>query len=307
MFEDLVEELLKQAYPSLTWIRTKKSHDGNRDFFSSNDGKSIWAECKNYEDCISLKVIAPTLVMAQIHNADTIMFFSFSPINSGTRIKLSLYAESTGKSVLIYDDGILDEMIILSMDALSERVRPSPEDIYNSEPRQQKIEFCINRDPVVGVADESRFMIPYEDVNEIDYLSLFEIVICIDLPDNTDYNKITISFPICTQNERYNFICKDIDNNTLEFSSRSQCLHKRIPIKVLHYDKYILLPNIHVKVANDNGTIIEDSTPSRQVKLEWNNEINLIGEDYRNTVDDFEKRILDKAWPAKPAGIPSPG
>ena len=81
IFEEMVFKLLESIYPKSTWFPTNTTHDGNKDFWTHNDGRTIWAECKNYKEPIALKVIAPTLVMAQLCNANEIYFFSVSPIN----------------------------------------------------------------------------------------------------------------------------------------------------------------------------------------------------------------------------------
>ncbi len=66
-FEELIGELLNLLYQDVHWEKTKMTHDGSKDFLGQKeDGSFIWAECKNYRDKVSLKVVAPTLVMAEI-------------------------------------------------------------------------------------------------------------------------------------------------------------------------------------------------------------------------------------------------
>lgn len=74
-FENLIEELLRIKY-GMSWKRTGKSHDNNRDFHLTTTNYREWAECKNYKNSISMETIAPTLVMAQIFDVNKIIFFS---------------------------------------------------------------------------------------------------------------------------------------------------------------------------------------------------------------------------------------
>ena len=84
-FEAIIEILLKEMFPGLKWVPTQITNDGNKDFWAVKQGDIYWAECKNYASALELKIIAPTLLMAQLCNADEIYFFSVSPINSNVR------------------------------------------------------------------------------------------------------------------------------------------------------------------------------------------------------------------------------
>ena len=101
-FEMLIETLLNLMYngENIEWEKTPTTHDGNKDFIGKRDnGSSIWAECKNYNEKISVKTIAPTLVMAEIDDIQEILVFSYSEINSSAKKKLIQYANKREKNI----------------------------------------------------------------------------------------------------------------------------------------------------------------------------------------------------------------
>lgn len=111
-FEELIEELLNLLYQDVHWEKTKRTHDGNKDFLGEkDDGSYIWAECKNYSERISLKVIAPTFVMAEIKDIQEILVFSYSAINKNTKKKLLYYANKREKRIYYYDDVNLEKLL----------------------------------------------------------------------------------------------------------------------------------------------------------------------------------------------------
>ena len=82
--EDLVEQLIKAMFPNEKWRRTQKSYDEKRDFVYPQDETfpdQKWAECKNYNENLSINTIAPTLVMGAINQIQHIYIFSYSKLN----------------------------------------------------------------------------------------------------------------------------------------------------------------------------------------------------------------------------------
>ena len=113
-FERLVEKLLNLMYDgeNIEWEKTHTTHDGNKDFIGKkDDGSAIWAECKNYNEKISVKTIAPTLVMAEIDDIQEILVFSYSEINSSAKKKLIQYANKREKNIYFYDDINLEQIL----------------------------------------------------------------------------------------------------------------------------------------------------------------------------------------------------
>ena len=111
-FENLVKKLLIAEYGNAAFQETKGSWDGNKDFYYYSEENNYWAECKNYSSNIDLKILASTLIMAQLSNIDIILYYSYSPININTKAKLLLNANKNGKIIYFYDDIVLEQKIL---------------------------------------------------------------------------------------------------------------------------------------------------------------------------------------------------
>ena len=84
-FENLVKKLLIAEFGKAVFQGTRDSWDGSKDFYYYSQKKKYWAECKNYASNINLKVLASTLIMAQLSEIDTILYYSYSAINVNTK------------------------------------------------------------------------------------------------------------------------------------------------------------------------------------------------------------------------------
>lgn len=114
-FEDLIEMILCRLFPEkrLKFSPTKKSHDGSKDFWALDGNHDLWwAECKNSAPNLSLKIISPTLFMAELYDIDYLMIFSYSRLNSNLLRKIGIYSNRHGKRTFIYDDEHLEKLII---------------------------------------------------------------------------------------------------------------------------------------------------------------------------------------------------
>lgn len=115
LFENLVEKILLKLFPErkLKFTPTKETHDGSKDFWAiDSNNKKWWAECKNYTQNLSLKVLSPTLFMAELYDIDFLLFFSYSPLNNNLLRKIGIYSRRHGKRAFIYDDVNLENLII---------------------------------------------------------------------------------------------------------------------------------------------------------------------------------------------------
>ena len=113
-FEDLIEVLIPLMFPKESWRRTQMSYDGKRDFVCPEDEflpDRKWAECKNYNNNVSINVISPTLIMGAINGIEAIYFFSYSQLNDYAIDGLLQYSKSTNKEVRVFDGSVLDKLI----------------------------------------------------------------------------------------------------------------------------------------------------------------------------------------------------
>ena len=123
-FEDLIKDLLIAEYGKKAFQSTKYSWDGSKDFYYYSKQQSFWAECKNYSSNIDLKVLASTLIMAQLSEIDTILYYSYSPITINAKAKLLINAEKNGETVYFYDDDILEQKIFQYWEQIGEHYFP---------------------------------------------------------------------------------------------------------------------------------------------------------------------------------------
>jgi hypothetical protein len=114
-FEKLIATLLPKLYPG-EWTPTKYSWDGKKDFYQQRGSERRWAECKAYNKPISINIVSPTLIMALIDDASVILLFSYSPINRNARLYLGQFGSLTSKKIRIFDDEILEDLILTQAD-----------------------------------------------------------------------------------------------------------------------------------------------------------------------------------------------
>lgn len=117
LFEELIGDLLALEYPGKTFRRTQTTHDGSRDWELSMPllhglNADIWFECKYRKDNLAADEVAMTLVMAYIEDARQIVFFSYSPVNREFTKKISRFSERSKIPVFIYDDVLLESLIL---------------------------------------------------------------------------------------------------------------------------------------------------------------------------------------------------
>lgn len=115
LFEYLVEVLLNNLFEdrNIIFTATQASHDGSKDFWSIDDSEEVWwAECKNYTESIALTQLAPTMLMAELYEVEHLMFFSYTKLNSNLIRKIGLYSIKHQKNVYIYDDEVLEQLVL---------------------------------------------------------------------------------------------------------------------------------------------------------------------------------------------------
>ena len=116
LFESLVEELLKIEYPNANFKHTGWTRDGGKDFESElsffNGNEKAWAECKYHQKTLPIHDVSMTLFMAYIESAQTILFFSYAPVNSEFHKYIDLYQKKSDKIIKIFDDIALEELIL---------------------------------------------------------------------------------------------------------------------------------------------------------------------------------------------------
>ena len=124
LFENLIEELLNAIYPGQKFYKTKKTHDGNRDFeyfvpLLEDVQSKIWMECK-YRTAGTLPIhdVSMTLLMAYIEGVSQILIFSYSKVTNTFFDYIAEYKARSGKDVRVYSDCELEELIFKYKDKI---------------------------------------------------------------------------------------------------------------------------------------------------------------------------------------------
>lgn len=298
-FENLINELLKILYGK-KWVRTGKSHDNNRDFWTlmkTEDGQNkLWAECKNYRDKIALDVLAPTLVMAQIYGVNTIIFFSRSQINTRAKDKILLYGEKTKKRIIFYDADILESLIINNKNFLPPKYRPNQ--IFDEDTSSKDIlEIFFFQDPILGSVISDDKFINYKSALKIHYNEFFTLLFVIK---NSTSDKINISLSFSKENsDRFCFEYMDmnIDSNKQEWCKikLEKGEGKAIPLNLrpILFKSTIQLPCFDITILTADGIKTELKTEPKTVKCTWIGQTKLIGSSYEKILYNFEEYLLD--------------
>lgn len=119
-FEDLVASLLSSYLFPGTWEATGSGSDGAKDFVRQSVTEKEWAECKIFGRSLSLRTLAPTLVMAQIEEVNKIYFFSYSRVTNNSLKYLARFSEDVGKKICVFDDDGLEGLILSAQPIMKE-------------------------------------------------------------------------------------------------------------------------------------------------------------------------------------------
>lgn len=283
-FENLVKKLLIAEFGKSVFQGTRDSWDGSKDFFYYSQQKKYWAECKNYASNIDLKVLASTLIMAQLSEIDTILYYSYSAINVNIKAKLLLNANKKGETIYFYDDDVLEQKIFQYWDCIGKEFFPE----FFKENRQfEKIEYnCETKCLLYGNPLDLETTIEGYEIKRLALFKMFEMDICIINRENSS-NKVTFGFKKLTQlKTQFNVFPEHM------FKSKTE-------IVLTPYEgKIIRLWLIPIK---ENCTIPNPYINDRQIGLPKNVEFKalesrhserLIGQSYEQYLSNFKNNVL---------------
>lgn len=180
LFEELVGVLLHEQF-SEQWSQTQASWDGGKDFEKDYDGGEgySWAECKIYGKTISIRTISNTLVMAvNEENVREILIFSYSRLNSNAVGHLGDFSSATGIKVNVFDDELLELLILRSRVATTKYFKNIEVNPYQIEPFSVR-SFLSNSPHIerVMLNDQEGLHKSRKALFEINSACLFEIFI----------------------------------------------------------------------------------------------------------------------------------
>lgn len=297
-FEDLVEDLLTLMYGK-KWNRTPKSHDGSRDFYVCLNDEILWAECKNYRDVLSLKILAPTLVMAQVCDANTILFFSRSEINSKAKEKITLYGASTSKAILFYDGKTLEKIIIEYNDQLSPNNQiPSHllKDVLIEEGSVSVSEFFFPSPLSKMIATEKDFA-DYRKVSVLHYNEPFSLMITL-CNNGTESCNTEICFAEDNVDRNYyEYLNRYISYNSRRIKSfilkPGESVAFSLSLRVTKFKKNLFLPNFQVNYQYSNHKASKWMSEFIKVECKWIGQTKLLGSHYNKIIQKVEDTLTN--------------
>lgn len=293
IFEDIIEILLKEMFPDLEWTPTHITNDGNKDFWAAKCNEIYWAECKNYSPNIELKIVAPTLVMAQLCNASEIFFFSVSPINSNTKKKICYYSQINQKKIHFVCDTVLENLLLQfnTTRAFFSHINNLPRIIDTHLVPEQYI--LVMKNPFLNIITDDQIIgEPIEKIglNEIISEQIFII-------NNDIMNNLEFTIEVDVHNEDlycFEYLEECLPSDIAEISDKYsikpyEVFTKTYNFRVLKYKSQLQLPSLRIKYANRINE--EESIFEQYVKCESIGKINLVGIEYENIKKAFSARL----------------
>lgn len=283
-FENLVKKLLIAEYGKAVFRGTRESWDGSKDFYYYSQQRKYWAECKNYTSNIELKVLASTLIMAQLSEIDTILYYSYSAINVNTKAKLLLNASRKGKTIYFYDDKVLEQKIFQYWDYIGEDFFPefSKEDMQFEKSEHNYESKCL----LYGNPLDLETTIEGYEIKNLTLFKMFEMDICIINREQSS-NKISFGFKKLTQlKTQFEVFPEHM------FKSKTEIILAPYEGKVIRLWLIPIKENctIPIPYINDRQIGLPKNVEFKALELRKNGR--LIGQSYEQHLSNFKKNVL---------------
>lgn len=285
-FERLVKRILDLEYGPNRWHATGDSWDGSRDFEWRTARSYKWAECKNYEDKISLNTFSNTLVMAIIDFADEILIFSYSSLKQPVLDKLLKYADISQKKIKIYADESLEEIIFSHFNELKYDFFPTANFAeIDLECLMPYISCQIIADPIIAYTMNEKLEAIEKSPSDIN----FDTTLCLNIYIyNRSSRKIALKistkwipgeFTVLNPNKRTD---KKIivDSNAVEV--------KKIYFRAIKYN-----PILHFPIVTINCISGERKFLFGTVKCSWIGDCVLQGASYKKIKNEFLIKVIN--------------
>ena len=297
LFETLVKHLLQAKY-GVEWHQTKKSHDDNRDFwiFLEAEQRHIWAECKNYSKSIAMDILAPTLVMAQIYDANTILFFSHSPINRFAKNKILAFGAKVKKQIFFYDAEILENLIWEYRDVLPPKYRP-PKSCAPANPDNLPAELYFFQGVINGIREDDECYQNLSSISGVRYNETFSLIFLISNPFPDEKLRVKISFSE-DDSDRFWFQYLNKGVSATESQWYEQYLEGgegcAIPLNMrpIRFASTLRLPGFQIESVTGNGETYARTFRPTKVSCHWVGQTKLIGSQYEEILRATEAQLV---------------
>lgn len=298
LFEELIEKLLYLMYGQ-KWQKTGTTHDGNKDFYLLKSDERFWAECKNYKGTIELKTLAPTLVMAQVCDADVILFFSRSSINKYAKEKITSFGYKSSKKIVFYDAEILESLILKYNDKLPTEFQV-PQDIQSQISKEiNPLNVSVFFFPSVFscmITEEDNYK-RYTTATILHYNEPFSLLLtCCN--NSIESGELEISFAEDNEDRKhYEYLNSNISLNSMHIDkvhldpgeSKAFLINLRVSI----FKPSILLPQFTLRFITSNDKTIEWTSKRKSVECKWVGRTKLIGVHYNNIIEKVESNLVE--------------
>lgn len=287
-FEELIKNILDLEYGKNRWQDTGETWDGSRDFEWRTPDSYKWAECKNYSSNISLNVISNTLIMAMIDFADEILIFSYSKIKEPALKKLIQFADISQKTLKIYADESLEEIILVHMTELKDIFFADfPLDAIANQFLPPYISCNILSDPVtaynmdmdLGYIPRKPSKINFDSILCLSILIYNQSAKNISITIELNWEKSKNCFRVLNPKEE-KIICFELSANTT--------IIKKIYFETIIYKDKLNYPRVVVSNSDFQKEYTFGFT-----KCSWIGECVLQGSSYKKIKGDFQAKILN--------------
>lgn len=288
LFEKLVDELLRAMFPRATFTHTTWSHDGGKDFVYGfpffDEELKIWAECKFHKKALPIHDVSMTLFMAYIEAASTIIFFSYSPINSNFQKYIDLYKKKSNKQIKIYADISLENLILKYKDQIHfEDFFDISQDFTITNVFSPEIyKYWLHTDRKIN---KKYYTFHLNDVIKLEF-SVF----------NQTSKPLTLSIEMKNNND---FLFFEVLDTTFVKNGYKETIEippngvngKTLLLKIKRYQPFLKLPFLIV----DNGIKKRTLRISKSIFCRWLAETTIKGKKYKNLIKGAEELLaLDR-------------
>lgn len=288
-FEELIKRILDLEYGKNHWKPTATTWDGSRDFEYHELDSYKWAECKNYSSNISLNVISNTLVMAMIDFADEILIFSYSKIKRPALKKLIQFADISQKSLKIFADDSLEEIILVHIDDLRDEFFPnfSMKETYKQF-LPPYVSCNIFSDPVTAYnMDMNLGCIPRKPAK-----INFDSILCLSiLIFNQSARDISITIKLNWDNTKNCFKPLNCNDEELLQLAPNTTIIKKFFFKLVIYKNIVRFPSV---IVYSNNFYKCYSFGSAQCS--WIGECSLQGYSYKKIKGEFQAKLFNSSF-----------
>lgn len=294
-FENLVEKLLSAKYGT-KWTRTKKSHDFNRDFWLLLKDERIWAECKNYQSSISMDVLAPTLVMAQVYDVNSILFFSRSSINQSAKNKILAFGEKAKKQINFYDAENLEQLIWAFQDRLPKKYRP-PTGCQLFDPAEIPVDLYFSQEAITGALETEEQFVRYKFAERVRYNEVFGLSFYFSNPFANSPLKVRLEF-VEESPDRFCFeyLSKNVATDKLVWFEKQlqdgEGCAVTLNMRPVIFRTFLELPRFVLKAYTAAGEVFSWNSEAVSLKCEWISQTKLIGRHYETILVKAEQQLI---------------